>query len=54
MRRTPKELFPIIVLKFSDKLSSEATSLNPSQYKITIKIPALDTAYKNIYNISEF
>ena len=54
MRGTPKELFPVIVLKFSDILSSEVSSLDPSQDKIIIKIPALDNEVKGIYKISEF
>ena len=54
MRGTPKDLLPIIVLKFSDKLSSEVSRLDPQLYKIYIKIPALDKDNKNVYNYSAF
>ena len=42
------------MLKFSEPLSPEITSLDPSQYKILIKIKALENEYKGVYNISEF
>ena len=52
MGRTPKDLLPKLVFKYSNSLSEDFSQIDPSQYKIVIKIPVLDKESKKIYKIS--